>query len=158
MGQFEVGHKRSGGRPKGSLNKLTRELRESFHGAIEEFEHGGKKGHAAFWAWAFENHPDEFVRMAARLTVPNNPNLLQVAVNGDNTDIKVQWLDERIAEARKRVMQDSSTAGVWTPAATEPAAREGLIIDQEPDTPADDEPRENDDAGSTRWPGWTDDI
>lgn len=58
---FKKGRMKTGGRQRGTPNKVTGTFREAVRTVYE-----GLGGHAAFLAWAKKN-PDEFYRLAARL-------------------------------------------------------------------------------------------
>ena len=53
--------KKTGGRKKGSLNRITKSFKDAVRTVYEDIG-----GHEAFAAWAREN-PTEFYRIAARL-------------------------------------------------------------------------------------------
>lgn len=72
MPQFKQGHKLATGRPKGSKNRITNDVRACFHKVYEEMganvEVDGRKqtGHEAFLAWARENQT-EFYRLYGKM-------------------------------------------------------------------------------------------
>lgn len=75
MGRFEDGHKKLGGRPKGTPNKFTASIRDAFR---EAFDRRG--GVDALLAWADEN-PDEFYRLIGKMI----PLVAQVDASGTMT-------------------------------------------------------------------------
>lgn len=72
--RFKQGHKLATGRPKGSKNRLTNDVRECFHKVYEEMganvidERTGKPltGHQAFLEWARDNQ-SHFYQLYAKM-------------------------------------------------------------------------------------------
>ena len=72
---FEKGHEIRGGRPKGSKNRITNDVRQAFHKVYDEMgkdfvdEKGVKRplsGHEAMLMWARTN-PTEFYRLYGKM-------------------------------------------------------------------------------------------
>ncbi len=81
MALFTKGHNLSKGRPKNSKNKVTNDVRESFHKAYANmggFDENGKlieTGDEAFLKWARENQT-EFYRLYAKM-IPKTAELAE---------------------------------------------------------------------------------
>ncbi len=71
---FNKGHKLATGRPKGSKNRITNDVRQVFHRVYDEMGKGiidektGKQvsGHEAMLAWA-QSNPTEFYRLYGKM-------------------------------------------------------------------------------------------
>ncbi len=91
---FEKGNKLGTGRPKGTKNKLTNDVRQAFHKVYDEMGENIKvdgkpmTGHEAFLGWARDN-PTEFYRLYGKM-IPATAEL--------TGDIHENFVDELVFE------------------------------------------------------------
>lgn len=100
---FEKGHQLSKGRPKGSKNKISKDIRQVFHHVFEEMgsatlcEETGKpmSGHEAMLDWA-RNNPTEFYRLYGKM-IPTKEEQLE--------DQHEDFIDELVLDDEIRLVE-----------------------------------------------------
>ncbi len=104
---FHKGHKLATGRPKGSKNRLTNDVRQAFHKVYDEMgqhvinpETGNPlSGHEAFLIWARDNQT-EFYRLYGKM-IPQT-----AEIGGDSLE---DFLDELVLEEDGKLLEASAT-------------------------------------------------
>lgn len=85
---FEKGHKKSGGRPKGALNTLTKQMKTVKESVLAAFHELQKDPKVNIVTWGQAN-PKEFYQIAAKLiptelTGEFNANIIKIVDESDN--------------------------------------------------------------------------
>lgn len=66
-GRFQKGHKKAGGRAKGTQNKITLDVRAAIEGALEEAHPQGKKAYLIELARGTEKERQAFVALVGKI-------------------------------------------------------------------------------------------